>query len=186
MSSRTIPWLLVVPYGLTGLGAGLFIPYLNLFFAQQLGARTEQIGFIFAIEAIATGMAGFTAPYLGRKFGNVQGVAYARLAAIPFLFLMAHIPFLWVVAAAAWLRNVLANSASPLLTNFAMDLAPYETRGTLNSFLNISYQAGWALSAGLGGWIIQHFHYVISFYFAALLFAAANVFLYVTFQPWDR
>jgi len=67
---------LLTPHLLLGLGAGTIMPFLNVFFKRHLNASTYQIGIIFALGSLATGIASFLIPFVTKRFGKVIGVLY--------------------------------------------------------------------------------------------------------------
>ena len=79
----------LVPIGvnalLIGAGAGLVIPFMNLYFAQRFRCSSGQIGSFFSIAQVLTGAAALSAPALARRFGKLRTAFWAQVMSLPFL-----------------------------------------------------------------------------------------------------
>ncbi len=72
-------FLLVMVQILIGLGAGLFIPYFNLFFVKHLGASSALFGFIDGGANTITALLTLVAPWLAMRIGKVNTMVWTRL-----------------------------------------------------------------------------------------------------------
>jgi MFS family permease len=131
-------WRLTTPEVMIGLGAGFVLPLMNVFFKQNLGSPEVEIGATFAAGQAFLVVGAFLAPLFVSWLGKVRAVVFTRLAAIPFILLIAFSPdvgsaigsVLTVAGLAHIARITLANMASPVRSAFAMEILDPGERGT--------------------------------------------------------
>ncbi|MDZ4212349.1 MAG: MFS transporter, partial [Methylotenera sp.] len=121
-----------------GFGAGLVVPFFNVFLTEKLVASTEQIGFIMAGSQVVLTVAVLVTPLLVKKFGKVKSVVLTQGASVPLLLVMALSPSIWVVTVAYWLRNSLMNMSQPITGSFSMEIVPQNQRATTSSLMSMS------------------------------------------------
>ncbi len=173
---------LAVVEGLIGLGAGLFIPYFNLYFVQHLGVSTDLYGLITAGSTLLMALTTLAGPYFAAKLGKVRGTVIAHLASLPFLFTLGLTRALPLVLMAYLVRWSLMNMAEPVLLSFFMSIVPQEQRATANSAYTLSFWSLWALGSTLGGFIIASNNYTLPFQLASALYLLATFFLWRFFK----
>jgi MFS family permease len=166
---------LLTPHLLLGLGAGTVMPFFNVFFKKHLNAGTSQIGVIFAIGSLATGLASFLVPFVTKRFGKVMGVAILQTCSLPFLLLIALIPNLTIVAIFYVIRQALMNMASPIYSNFVMETVPSEEREITSGFSSFIYSMGWAISSFYSGIIMKNYGYNIPFFICFVFYLLSLV-----------
>jgi MFS family permease len=167
---------------LIGAGAGLVIPFMNLYFAVRFGCSSGQIGLFFAIAQISTAAAGLIGPVLARRFGKLKTATAFELLSLPFLITLGAERRLSVAVGAFWLRATLMQASNPLFQAFVMETLAPALRARASSLINLLWNAGWAVSATLAGAIIQRFGYAVPFYITAVLYGAAATFFYWSFR----
>lgn len=176
----------LVPIGvnalLIGAGAGLVIPFMNLYFADRFHCSSGQIGSFFSIAQICTALASLLGPALARRYGKLRTAVGAELASLPFLVTLGAERHLGVAVGAFWIRATLMQAASPLLGTFVMEVLPAGHRATATSLTNLAWNVGWAVSATLAGVVIQRFGYAVPFYITAVLYGAAALYFYRAFR----
>jgi MFS family permease len=172
---------LALPELLMGLGAGMFVPFLNVYFSRHLFASAAQVGFIFSAMNLVTTVAVLWAPVLGMRRGKIGATVLTRLLSIPILLVIALTGNLWVAAVAAWVRSALMNMSNPLMGSFSMEILSAKERATVSSILNMLWSLGWGLSAKLAGHIMQNYSYTMPYYFTVVLYTASALLLYYFF-----
>ena len=173
---------LALNFALVGAGAGLIMPFFNLYFARRFLADARQIGLYFSVAQLLTAVATLTGPLLARRFGKLPAVTILQLASLPFLVTLGFERTLAFAVVAFWMRSVLMQMSSPLLNSFAMDTLPPELRARANGIDNMCWYAGWAMSSALAGWVISRFGYAYPYYFTAALYGVATVTFYLNFR----
>lgn len=148
-------WKLTFPGFLIGCGAGLTIPFLNLYFRSRFDQDPQRIGLFFAIAQFLT-MAGFLmGPVLARRFGHVRAIVVTELLSIPFFLILAVAGHLWLAVAAFWFRGALMNMNQPVSNAFAMEMVPPDQHASTNSMRMLAWNGSWMIATPLGGWLIE-------------------------------
>ncbi len=181
---------LLVPIGIfalmIGAGAGLVIPFMNLYFATRFNCSAAQIGLFFSVAMILTAAAALIGPVIARSFGNLRTAIGSQLLSLPFLVSLGAERQLGLAVGAFWIRATLMQAATPLLQSLIMQEVPPQLRARSTSVLNLLWNIGWALSSTASGRIIQRFGYAVPFYVTAVLYAVASVYFYRAFSPAAR
>lgn len=170
---------------LVGFGAGLFFPYLNIYFVQRLGATTAFYGALTAGVTLLLALVSLLSAPLADRFGRVRLALVAQVASLPFMVAMGALPTLGVVATCYVLRSTLMNTGSAPLQAWLMDAAPPERRVIASNVYNVSWQGAWAIGAALGGELIAIGGYSAPFYVGAVCYTLSAILLGVWFLPHD-
>lgn len=144
---------LVSPMLVTSLGAGLLMPFMNIFFRVAHAQSDATIGSLFAWGSLAMGIGLLISPPLADRWGKIQVVVVSQALSIPFLILLGFAPLYWISAAAYLVRLALMNMSWPIYDAFVMEHAEPEARATVASLVSMSWNFGWAFSPTLSGWL---------------------------------
>jgi MFS family permease len=176
-----LPWARAVATGmigrfsfsqaLVGLGAGLFFPYLNIYFVQQLHATTAYYGALTSTATASLAVVSLASASLADRFGRIRLAVTVQIASLPFLLLMGAVPVLAVVSVAYVMRTALMNTGSAPLQAWLMDAAPQERHVLASNVYNASWQGMWAVGAVVGGGLITLGGYGLPFFVAAGFYA---------------
>ncbi|MBS3872400.1 MAG: MFS transporter [Firmicutes bacterium] len=181
------PWRLgvqfLVPEFIMGFGAGMIIPFLNVYFAHHLQATAAEIGLIFSVMMLVTTVAILAAPLLGARYGKVRATTITRLLSVPLLLTIALTNNLWVASMAAWFRSALMNMSGPLVSSFTMEILDPAERATMSSALSMTWTLAWGISARLGGHIMKTYSYNLPYFFTAVLYVLSALAFYYFFAP---
>jgi len=162
---------LLAPQLIISLGAGLLIPYLNVFFKQRFAISDSLLGVSFGVSQLGMGLATMFAPIFAERWGKVRTIVASELASLPFLLTLGFVPILPVAIGAFWIRATLMNMGGPLYTAFAMEQAKEEERGKLGALLGLIWSIGRGIGPGISGVIQQRFG------FAPLFLATGGTYL---------
>ena len=162
--------LLSLTQVLIGLGAGLFIPYFNIYFVQHLHASSALFGVVDGSATAITALFTLAAPWLAMRVGKVNTIALTQLASIPLLLTIGLTDVLPLAAVLYLFRYGLMDMSNGVFQVFSMEEVPEQRRGLANSSYQASFQVAWALSAPLGGLIIVHLGYPPIFMVAAVCY----------------
>ena len=164
---------LITTDGLISLGAGLTIPFLNVFFVQELGTSAAFYGTMSAASLGLRVATTLVAPVLATRLGPVPSIALTQLSSVPLLLLIGFPPALGFAAAAYVLRTSLMNMAFPVRDSFAMTIVDQSSRATVTAALLVTNNLAAALSTAIGGQLISAFGYRPSFLGTAVLYVLA-------------
>lgn len=177
---------LVLVQVLIGLGAGLFIPYFNIYFVKYLGASSALFGLIDgganAINALLT----LLAPWLAMRIGKINTITVTRLLSIPLLLTIGLTNSLPLAAILYLFRQGAVDMAVGIFQVFSMEAIREQHRGLANSTYQATYQGAWAITTPLGGLIIAHFGYKPVFILGAALYTLAIALLWYRFGRGKR
>lgn len=173
---------LTLPALLIGLGAGLIIPFMNLFFHDRFGMNEAEIGVLFAVMQGFMVVGNLFGPAVSRRLGLVRGVVATQLLSVPFMILLGVSPYFPVVAAAFFLRSGLMNMNQPLSSHFAMEVVSKRDHAVTNSLLSLSWFVAWSISADIGGTMIERYGYTPPLLIAAGLYVVASILYWIFFK----
>lgn len=148
---------LISPMLITSLGAGLMMPFLNIFYRTVHNQPDATIGTLFAWGSLAMGIGLLLAPPLADRWGKIQVVVVSQAISIPFLLMLGFAPWFSLSAAAYLIRLTLMNMSGPVYDTFVMEYAAPEARATVASLVSMSWSFGWAFSPTVSGWLQVRF-----------------------------
>jgi MFS family permease len=183
---RHTDWVLIgrfcLPTFIVGIGAGLIIPFLNLYFKDLFGASAETIGILFAVLQCFMTAGTLMGPLLVHRMGMVRSLVVTQMASIPFMVLLCVSRYFPVVIVSFLLRGALMNMNQPLSTNFAMESVRKEEHAVTNSLLLLAWTGSWAVSVRIGGILIERYSYTPPFVVAIILYVLSSVLYYHFFK----
>jgi MFS family permease len=144
---------LVLPLLVTSIGAGLIMPFMNVFFRVEHNQPDPVIGSLFAWGSLAMGLGLLIAPPLADRMGKIQLVVITQALSIPFLILLGFAPVFWVSALSYYVRLALMNMSSPVYQTFVMERVEPEARATVASLVSMAWNFGWAFSPSVSGYL---------------------------------
>ncbi|MBO9371000.1 MAG: MFS transporter [Chloroflexi bacterium] len=177
---------LLVPELVIALGAGLLIPYLNIFFKQRFRISDSVLGLTFAVSQLLMGGATLLAPILAERWGKIRTIVFTQLASLPFLLALGFVPILPVAIGAFWLRATLMNMAGPLFTAFAMERVRENERGTVGAMIGIAFSVGQGIGPGISGFVQRSFGFPPLFLATGATYLFASLLLLVLFGRAER
>lgn len=170
---------------LIGFGAGLVVPYFNVFLTRKLGIESDLVGLILSFSQGATAVAGLLAPLLAGKYGNVKTVVGTKLASIPFLLLIAMPPNVYLVSFALFMRSALMNMSNPVASTFSMEIVDADRRGKVSSLMRIADNMTRSASAVVAGYIMAGWSYEAPYFITAVLYIGAAAVYWMSFRNWS-
>lgn len=177
---------LLMPTGanafLVGAGAGLVIPFMNLYFARRFACSSAQIGSFFSAAQVVTAIAALLGPTVARRFGKLRTAVASQLLSLPFLVTLGIESRLSIAVGAFLVRATLMQASTPLMNAFVMEVLPPELRARSSSLTNMAWNIGWATTATFAGALIERFGYSVPFYCTATLYAVAASGFYLAFR----
>ncbi len=174
-------FFLVLVYVLTGFGAGLFIPYFNIYFVQHLNASPALFGLIDGAANAITALLTLTTPRLAKRLGKINAITLTRLASIPLLLTIGLTSILPLAAFFYLFRQGTMDMSAGILQVFSMESVAEKHRGLANSSYQAAFQVPWAVAAPIGGLIIVHFGYPPIFLLGAFFYILTIIILWARF-----
>jgi MFS family permease len=168
---------LVLPMLITSFGAGLIMPFMNIFFRIQYHQSDQVIGVLFAWGSLAMGIGLLAAPPLADRLGKIQIVVLTQGISIPFLIILGFSPLFWIGAVAYYIRVALMNMSGPVYQTFVMEKVEPSSRAMVASLVSMSWNFGWAISPTISGILQVRYGFGPPFLGTIILYTI-SVFLY--------
>ncbi len=171
---------LVSPMLITSLGAGLIMPFMNVFYRQVYHQPDTVIGGLFAWGSLAMGLGLLIAPPLADRMGKIQLVVVTQALSIPFLALMGFAPMFFISAASYYIRLALMNMSSPVYDTFVMEHVEPSARAMVASLVSMAWNFGWAFSPSISGWMQVRYGFGPAFTGTIILYCL-SIYMYWVF-----
>ena len=122
---------ILLPTLILGIGAGMYLNFIQLYLAQRFGLTPGPIGVILAVGAALTVIVTLAAPAAGRRFGITRTVGVSQVLGSPLVLLLAFITVLPVALVAMTIRQLVLNLQGPLGQVFGMEYVDARERARL-------------------------------------------------------
>lgn len=184
--SLKIILLFAIAQLLIGFGAGLVIPYLNLYFADRFQTSNSSIGLIISLGQAATAVAMFIGPAVVKRVGEVRAVVFLQLASLPFLLLTGFTNSLLLATVGFLFRQALMNAGNPIQMSLMMSKVDDSVKGLANSVNQMVFHLGWALMGPVSMGIVASFGsyngYAIVFSITGILYLCGSIYFFLVFK----
>jgi len=144
----------LLPMFLISIGAGLTIPFMNLFFHSVFNMDSDTFALMGSFAAIIVFIGGLITPILRRKLGYGLSIAITQFSAIIFLVCLASTELysnlgfaMWLAAGAFIVRQPLMNMASPITSELVMKYVGEQNRELISAIETGLWNASWFISA---------------------------------------
>lgn len=172
---------------LIGFGAAILIPYLNVFLRTKFDVSDNLLGLIFSVSSLLVFLGTIISPWTVRiTRSRIIPTVATQGASLVFLFTLGFSPFLWIAVISLFLRNVLMQSSSPLVDNFAMLVSSPEEQGTISSVRMTSWQAGQTIGLFISGLVQTRFGFSPLFIATGILYGLAAALTWFYFRPLEK
>jgi MFS family permease len=172
---------MILPILITSIGAGLIMPFMNVFFRQVHHQPDPVIGSLFAWGSLAMGAGLLLAPPLAERMGKIQLVVATQTLSIPFLIILGFSPIFWMSAIAYYIRLALMNMSSPVYQTFVMEQVEPSARATVASLVSMAWNFGWAFSPTISGYLQVQYGFGPSFLGTIILYTISTIMYYAFF-----
>jgi MFS family permease len=189
-ASFKIILLFAVAQLMIGFGAGLVIPYLNLYFADRFMASNSLIGLVISLGQGATAVAMIIGPLVVRRLGEVKAVVVLQMLSLPFLLLTAYTQNFWLAALGFLFRQALMNAGNPIQMSLMMSKVDDSMKGLANSVNQMVFNLGWAVMGPVSTGIVlkygSYWGYATVFTITAGLYLIGSTYFFVVFKTMDK
>jgi MFS family permease len=136
---------LLLPGLILGIGAGMYLNFIQLYLAQRFGLTPGPIGAILAIGAAATAFTTLGAPRISRWLGITRTVGILQVAGAPLVLALAFLMSLPIAVLTMYVRQIALNLQAPLGQVFGMEYVEAGQRARLATAQTV------VTGVGLGG-----------------------------------
>ena len=167
--------MIFLPQIIIGFGAGMIMPYLNIFFKTGFNLQISSLGFYMSLMPLSMAAGGFIGPWLVKKKGQVGAMIILQALSIPFLATMGFSGLIFPTVAAAFVRTMLMNASWPVYSVFMLGNFP----AAQHTGASALYSSGWnlanALGARLSGRLQMDFGFTLPFLITIVCYCAATL-----------
>jgi len=169
--------IVLAPQLIIAFGAGMIMPYLNVFFKSGFDLHIASLGFYMSLIPLAMAAGALVGPWLVTKIGRVKAMITFQSLSIPFLATMGFSGLLLPTVLATFARTMLMNASWPVYSVFLLSHFPTPQQQAASAL----YTAGWnlanALAARLSGRLQMDFGFTLSFLITITCYSAATLLL---------
>ncbi len=138
---------------LISVGAGAFLPFVNVYLAR-LGANPGEIGGLLSIVGVAGAVCGLLAPALSRRFGRERFSVFARVVPVLPAILLIALPTIPFVVLTYGVRQVGAGMTWPIEASILNDRVHPRARPGAFGLRTAAWNIAWAASSAISGQLI--------------------------------
>ena len=168
----------ISPLILISIGAGLTIPFVNLFFNSIFGFSSSEYSIMGSLTAILVFIFSLMVPTLRKKYGYWMTIVVVQSLAIGCLVIMSlteiyvsyeHAAFIAVTAYV--MRQPLMHMAHPASNELMMNYVGKNNQELISALSSSLWSASWFVSAKIFEWLrLLEFQYYEIFLITALLY----------------
>lgn len=150
----------MIPTFLLSTGAGLTIPFINLFFNSVFGMDSDSFSEMGSFAAVLVFGGATLVPFIKRKFGFEIAITLSQSLAVFFLVIMAitewyaeYTWMVWVAMICFLLRQPLMNMAAPMTSELTMTFVGERNRELMSSLIASIWSGAYVISARIFQWL---------------------------------
>ncbi|MCM3631247.1 MFS transporter [Paenibacillus glycanilyticus] len=171
---------------LIGIGSGLVIPYLNLYFTNRFEISLSGMSFLLSLGQVMTIFSMLIGPTLANRIGQVRAIVIFQTLSLPFLLITGFTNMLLVASVSFLFRQALMNAANPLLSATLMNRVSARNQSLANSVMQTAFMLGWATMGPVQSHIITshgyYWGYAITFSITGFLYVTASLLFFTLFR----
>ena len=168
----------ILPLILISIGAGLTIPFVNLFFNSVFNFSSSDFSLLGSVTAILVFFSSLMVPTLKQKYGYWMTIVFVQGLSIGCLITMAMTELfsgsyyaLYFAIGAFILRQPLMHMAHPSSNELMMNYVGKRNQELISALSSSLWSASWFISAKIFEWLrILQFHYYEIFLITAFLY----------------
>ena len=195
---RTYNWKLIFkaisPLILISIGAGLTIPFVNLFFNSIFGFTSSEFSLLGSFTALLVFMFSLLVPTLRKKYGYWMTIVVVQILAIICLVIMAMTEmyatysYAVIIAVTAYiLRQPLMHMAHPASNELMMNYVGKNNQELISALSSSLWSASWFFSAKIFEWLrLLEYKYFEIFLITAFLYLVGVVLYAYLIREYER
>lgn len=168
-----------------GLGAGSFLPFTNLFFAERFGMPFGELGIVLGAIAAAGSLGALAHGRIARRFGSVPAVVGVVYASLPFAIVAAFTGDARVAVAALAVRAFFMYGSTATWNAVTFSSFTPSERAGVNAVAALAWAAGSSAGAVISGAIrgaVGSSGYTANLFTLVVFYAAAAALIFVFFR----
>ncbi|MCM3340971.1 MFS transporter [Paenibacillus sp. MER TA 81-3] len=171
---------------LVGLGSGLVVPYLNLYFTNRFSVSLTSVGILISLGQVMTIISMLIGPTLVKRVGQVKAIVIFQMLSLPFLLLTGFTNLILIASVSFLFRQALMNAANPIQSAVMVDRISDSRRGIANSLTQTAFMLGWASMGSVQSYLVTtygyYWGYAITFSMTGILYVTSAICYYFMFK----
>ena len=196
--SSDLDWLLiakaVIPTLIIAVGAGLTIPFINLFFFPNFYIEAADFALIGSCTSVLVAISSLFVPKIKSRFGYKKGITISQSIAVCALVILATTEFFtdyWFAFPVALLcyllRAPLMNMAAPMTSQLTMNYVGKDNQEMLSAIMAAIWSGSWYFSSQIFRFLIDlGFPYSYIFYITAAFYSIGIFSYYLLILSYQR
>ena len=178
-----VSWKLILPNLGFGIGAALFIPYINLFLSGKFAISNQVLGTIYSLGSLTTGLGMLLSSTLSERVGSrIRAIFLVQTISIAFMIMLGFSPWLGIAIFGYMVRGALMNMAAPMYDSFSMDQVSEKEQATFYSLLVMTFQVGWAIGPFLSTLLQKRYDFSVIFILSIICYSISIFAFWVNFH----
>ncbi len=174
-----------LPQIIVAFGAGMIMPYLNIFFKTGFALRISSLGFYMSLMPLSMAIGGFIGPWLIKRKGQVRAMIILQALSVPFLATMGFSGHILPTVTAAFIRTMLMNASWPIYSVFMLSHFKKEDHPMASALYTAGWGLCWASGAKLSGILQMDYGFNMSFLITIVCYCSATLLLSRWFRKED-
>lgn len=163
---------LIAPKICIALGAGMIIPFMNIYLSSRFGLNSQSVGACFGTLQLCMIIGVSLSPLFVKRMDRLPFILSTALLSVPFMLAMAFTSSVALVLGSFFMRGMLMNMSTPVTSLFEMERVREQDCLFASSLLIFCYNVAWTFSTQAGGWVIEHHGFKASFICASFFYVA--------------
>ena len=184
----------IVPTIIIAVGAGLTIPFINLFFFHNFQIDSTGFAVIGGIASVLVAFLALLVPNVKNKLGFKKGITYTQTTAVIALVALATTEFFaqywWALSVAVlcfWVRTPLMNMAAPMTSELTMNYVGKKNQEMLSAIMAAILSGSWFFSSQIFRYLKgEGLPYAYIFYITAVLYGFGVFMYYLLVLDYER
>jgi MFS family permease len=184
----------IFPTLIIAVGAGLTIPFINLFFFHNFEIDSSSFALIGGVASLLVATTALLVPNVKNKLGFKKGISITQTVAVLALVALAttefYVEYWWAMPIAVlcyWLRTPLMNMAAPMTSELTMNYVGEKNQEMLSAVMAAIWSGSWYFSSQIFRFLKEAgLPYAYIFYITAAFYAFGVFMYYLLVLDYER
>jgi len=184
----------IIPTLIIAVGAGLTIPFINLFFFHNFQVDSTGFAVIGGVASVLVAILALLVPNVKNKLGFKKGITYTQTTAVIALIALATTEFFthywWGFPLAVlcfWIRTPLMNMAAPMTSELTMNYVGKKNQEMLSAIMAAIWSGSWFFSSQIFRFLKgEGLPYAYIFYITAALYGFGVFMYYLLVMDYEK
>ncbi len=184
----------ITPTLIIAVGAGLTIPFINLFFFHNFQIDSSGFAVIGGVASFLVAVLALLVPNLKSRLGFKKGITYTQSISVIALVALATTEFFndhwWALPLAVvcfWIRTPLMNMAAPMTSELTMNYVGSKNQEMLSAIMAAIWSGSWFFSSQIFRFLkSEGLPYAYIFYITAALYTLGVLMYYLLIRDYER